>query len=569
MRFAVEEAPPRPAVRFAASPAKARGAHVRAARRRDAVAVRRRPAAADALPPGVRRRARLAQGPGGARGVAAWARPKEETVRVDVFLSRGPAARGARRAPAGPRQGRGRGGGAELGLGGQGAEGRDRGGGRAVGDGRAARGGAAPVDDHTLTREGSRSIAALLEGADDEEAARKRRLCGARASARATPATRAAMRRKEARRRRQQNAALPELGGVWDWLTALHETTETAAPKPEAVARVPELQEAWGWMESLEDPELRAAGAEAVRNSRKSLAAGDAAGAWRCLVGTGEFGGENRFAALYESSDDDEDDEVVELLADMEAAVAPEALAKVQENAQLLVDREMEPRLAYACVLDRHYGGNDTVDLGEAWSWLETLSKKDENARRAVEAANSENISVSDLAALASECSDKDKALIAQRAEDVAKAGVAYGPAFASALDSFAADPEGFAGRETNSNEVVEAAPAALEDAWAALESRDQARDQFNDDATDAGDDVANMEDMDDDDAHVRDETPPEEDEPGDVTRIFREAFLRANAPDEAPDRRDRPAGAADATSSSRASTRRRRARRGARRSRA
>ena len=31
----------------------------------------------------------------------------------------------------------------------------------------------APVDDHTLTREGSRSIAALLEGADDEEAARK------------------------------------------------------------------------------------------------------------------------------------------------------------------------------------------------------------------------------------------------------------------------------------------------------------------------------------------------------------------------------------------------------------
>ena len=83
-----------------------------------------------------------------------------------------------------------------------------------------------------------------------------------------------------------------------------------------------------------------------------------------------------------------------------------------------------------------------------------------------------------DLAALASECSDKDKALIAQRAEDVAKAGVAYGPAFASALDSFAADPEGFAGRETNSNEVVEAAPAALEDAWAALESRDQARDQ-------------------------------------------------------------------------------------------
>ena len=46
------------------------------------------------------------------------------------------------------------------------------------------------------------------------------------------------------------------------------------------------------------------------------------------------------------------------------------------------------------------------------------------------------------------------------------------------------------------------------------------------------------MEDMDDDDAHVRDETPPEEDEPGDVTRIFREAFLRANAPDEAPDRR-------------------------------
>ena len=249
------------------------------------------------------------------------------------------------------------------------------------------------------------------------------------------------MRRKEARRRRQSIAALPELGEVWDWLTALHETTETAAPKPEAVARVPELQEAWGWMESLEDPELRAAGAEAVRNSRKSLAAGDAAGAWRCLVGTGEFGGENRFAALYESSDDDEDDEVVELLADMEAAVAPEALAKVQENAQLLVDREMEPRLAYACVLDRHYGGNDTVDLGEAWSWLETLSKKDENARRAVEAANSENISVSDLAALASECSDKDKALIAQRAEDVAKAGVAYGPAFASALDSFAADP--------------------------------------------------------------------------------------------------------------------------------
>merc|ERR1719482_1461480 len=195
----------------------------------------------------------------------------------------------------------------------------------------------------------------------------------------------------------------------------------------------------------------------------------------------------------------------------------------------------MEPRLAYACVLDRHYGGNDTVDLGEAWSWLETLSKKDENARRAVEAANSEHISVSDLAALASECSDKDKALIAQRAEDVAKAGVAYGPAFASALDSFAADPEGFAGRETN--EVVEAAPAALEDAWAALESRDQARDQFNDDATDAGDDVANMEDV-DEDAHVRDETPPDEDEPGDVTRIFREAFLRANAPDVDQDRR-------------------------------
>ena len=288
-------------------------------------------------------------------------------------------------------------------------------------------------------------------------------------------------------------------------------------------------------MEALEDPELRAAGAEAVRNSRKSLAAGDAAGAWRCLVGTGEFGGENRFAALYESSDEEEDDEVVELLADMEASIEPEALAKVQENAQLLVDREMEPRLAYACVLDRHYGGNDTVDLGEAWSWLETLSKKDEDAKRAVEAANSEHISVSDLAALASECSDKDKALIAQRAEDVAKAGVAYGPAFASALDSFAADPEGFAGRETN--EVVEAAPAALEDAWAALESRDQARDQFNDDATDAGDDVADVEDV-DEDAHVRDETPPEEDEPGDVTRIFREAFLRANAPDVDQDRR-------------------------------
>ena len=33
------------------------------------------------------------------------------------------------------------------------------------------------------------------------------------------------------------------------------------------------------------------------------------------------------------------------------------------------------------------YGGNDTVDLGEAWSWLETLSKKDEDARRAVEEA--------------------------------------------------------------------------------------------------------------------------------------------------------------------------------------
>ena len=46
--------------------------------------------------------------------------------------------------------------------------------------------------------------------------------------------------------------------------------------------------------------------------------------------------------------------------------------------------------------------------------------------------------------------------------------------------------PRSFAGRETNSNEVVEAAPAALEDAWAALESRDQARDRFNDDATDA-----------------------------------------------------------------------------------
>ena len=535
VRFAVEEAPPRPAVRFAASPAKARGVTFAplagATPSRSGGGLRRptpfRPASADG-PASPKAQAALAASP--------WARPKEETVRVDALPA------GLRREVLDARQ-------QDLVKAAVAAAARSWASvakaPKAETEAEAApsatdvlAAATAPVDDHTLTREGSRSIAALLEGADDEEAARKRRLKRARKRQSNPGDARAAMRRKEARRRRQSIAALPELGEVWDWLTALHETTETAAPKPEAVARVPELQEAWGWMESLEDPELRAAGAEAVRNSRKSLAAGDAAGAWRCLVGTGEFGGENRFAALYESSDDDEDDEVVELLADMEAAVAPEALAKVQENAQLLVDREMEPRLAYACVLDRHYGGNDTVDLGEAWSWLETLSKKDENARRAVEAANSENISVSDLAALASECSDKDKALIAQRAEDVAKAGVAYGPAFASALDSFAADPEGFAGRETNSNEVVEAAPAALEDAWAALESRDQARDQFNDDATDAGDDVANMEDMDDDDAHVRDETPPEEDEPGDVTRIFREAFLRANAPDEAPDRR-------------------------------
>ena len=536
VRFAVEEAPPRPAVRFAASPAKARGVTFAplagATPSRSGGGLRRptpfRPASADG-PASPKAQAALAASP--------WARPKEETVRVDALPA------GLRREVLDARQ-------QDLVKAAVAAAARSWASvakaPKAETEAEAApsatdvlAAATAPVDDHTLTREGSRSIAALLEGADDEEAARKRRLKRARKRQSNPGDARAAMRRKEARRRRQSIAALPELGEVWDWLTALHETTETAAPKPEAVARVPELQEAWGWMESLEDPELRAAGAEAVRNSRKSLAAGDAAGAWRCLVGTGEFGGENRFAALYESSDDDEDDEVVELLADMEAAVAPEALAKVQENAQLLVDREMEPRLAYACVLDRHYGGNDTVDLGEAWSWLETLSKKDENARRAVEAANSENISVSDLAALASECSDKDKALIAQRAEDVAKAGVAYGPAFASALDSFAADPEGFAGRETNSNEVVEAAPAALEDAWAALESRDQARDQFNDDATDAGDDVANMEDMDDDDAHVRDETPPEEDEPGDVTRIFREAFLRANAPDEAPDRRE------------------------------
>ena len=534
VRFAVEEAPPRPAVRFAASPAKARGVTFAplagATPSRSGGGLRRptpfRPASADG-PASPKAQAALAASP--------WARPKEETVRVDALPA------GLRREVLDARQ-------QDLVKAAVAAAARSWASvakaPKAETEAEAApsatdvlAAATAPVDDHTLTREGSRSIAALLEGADDEEAARKRRLKRARKRQSNPGDARAAMRRKEARRRRQSIAALPELGEVWDWLTALHETTETAAPKPEAVARVPELQEAWGWMESLEDPELRAAGAEAVRNSRKSLAAGDAAGAWRCLVGTGEFGGENRFAALYESSDDDEDDEVVELLADMEAAVAPEALAKVQENAQLLVDREMEPRLAYACVLDRHYGGNDTVDLGEAWSWLETLSKKDENARRAVEAANSENISVSDLAALASECSDKDKALIAQRAEDVAKAGVAYGPAFASALDSFAADPEGFAGRETNSNEVVEAAPAALEDAWAALESRDQARDRFNDDATDAGDDVADVEEI-DEDAHVRDETPPEEDEPGDVTRIFREAFLRANAPDEAPDRR-------------------------------
>jgi len=390
----------------------------------------------------------------------------------------------------------------------------------------------APVEDHTLTREGSRSIALFAEAAEDEEATRRRKLRKMRKRQSNPGDARTAMRKKEAKRRRQSIAALPELGGVWDWLTALHETTESAAPR--ALEEVPELAEAWSWMEAIEDPELKAAAQESVQNSRQSLANGDAAGAWRCLVGTGgEFSGENRFAALYESSDDEEDDEVVELLADMEVSIEPAALAKVQRAAQVLVDSEMEPRLAYACVLDRHYNGNDTVDLGEAWSWLETLGKRDAAAGRAVEAANATEISVTDLAALASECSEKDKALIAQRAEDVAQSGFAYGPAFASALDSFAADPEGFAGREAG--ETQEAAPHALDDAWAALASRDQARDQFNDDVTDAGDDAADLADL-DEDAGVRDETTPEE-APGDVTLIFREAFLRATS-DEASGRR-------------------------------
>ena len=108
-------------------------------------------------------------------------------------------------------------------------------------------------------------------------------------------------------------AALPELGEVWGWLEAVRAAAPAGAV-PEDVDRVPDLGEAWAWMDLIRDPELKAAAAEA-RGDSELLATGpdpDPAAAWRCLLGTaGEFGCgstmSNRFAALYESSDDEDD----------------------------------------------------------------------------------------------------------------------------------------------------------------------------------------------------------------------------------------------------------------------